>query len=396
MTRKSNPGLLRVAPALLLGTLLAVSLPVASVNDAEQLQRLRDRIQSLQKELNDTRGQRDTVREELQGQERRIGELLRRLRDIDARLAQDGGILEELRRDAATERRQLDAQLHALETQVRAAYTSGRQQQLKLALNQESPAMVSRLMTYYRYLNAARVARVAQLRQTVGRIEALQTAIGAQTQALAAARNQQLKEKSELESAQRRRTELLTTLDNRVRNQSEEIARLKTDEQRLERLLQEIKSYTLPTPPGLPTATRFARAKGQLPLPFAGRVFARYGEHKKLGDLTWRGIFLTGPEGGKIQAVFRGRVAYADWLRGFGLLLILDHGDGYMTLYGHNQTLHRQVGDWVEAGQPIAAAGRTGDAPASGVYFEIRHNGKPYDPLQWCALGRTSGVRTRK
>jgi len=374
-----------------------LSAPLATVaNDAEQLQRLRQRIQSLQNELNDTRGQRDAVRDELQAQDRRIGELLRRLREIDARLAQDGDTLEALRRDAAAERTKLDAQLRALEIQVRAAYASGRQEPLKLVLNQESPAVVSRLMTYYRYLNAARVARVAQLRQTVGRIEELQTAIGAQTRALASARDEQTKEKNALEAAQQRRAELLAHLDRRVRNQSEEIARLKTDEQRLERLLREIKSYALPTPPGLPNATRFAQAKGRLPLPSAGRVLARYGDAKNIGDLTWHGIFLSAPEGSAIQAVFRGRVAYADWLRGFGLLLILDHGDGYMTLYGHNQTLHRQVGDWVEAGQPIAAAGRTGDAPTSGVYFEIRHNGKPNDPLQWCARGSSSGARARK
>lgn len=374
-----------------------LSAPLATVaNDAEQLQRLRQRIQSLQNELNDTRGQRDAVRDELQAQDRRIGELLRRLREIDARLAQDGDTLEALRRDAAAERTKLDAQLRTLEIQVRAAYASGRQEPLKLVLNQESPAVVSRLMTYYRYLNAARVARVAQLRQTVGRIEELQTAIGAQTRALASARDEQTKEKNALEAAQQRRAELLAHLDRRVRNQSEEIARLKTDEQRLERLLREIKSYALPTPPGLPNATRFAQAKGRLPLPSAGRVLARYGDAKNIGDLTWHGIFLSAPEGSAIQAVFRGRVAYADWLRGFGLLLILDHGDGYMTLYGHNQTLHRQVGDWVEAGQPIAAAGRTGDAPASGVYFEIRHNGKPNDPLQWCARGSSSGARARK
>ena len=377
-------------------TLLAFTLPAAGVDDAAQLERLRSRIHSLQKQLNDTRGRRDTVHEELQSEERRIGELLQRLREIDARLAQDEDTLAALRRDAATERRQLDTQLAALESQVRAAYASGRQEPLKLVLNQESPAAVSRLMTYYRYLTAARVARVTQLRQIVGRIEILQAAIGAQTQTLTTARNEQLKQKSELETAQHRRTELLAQLDRRVRNQTEEIARLKTDEQRLERLLNEIKSYALPTPPGLPTATRFAQAKGRLPLPLAGQVIARYGESKQLGDLTWRGIFVGAPEGGQIHAVFRGRVAYADWLRGFGLLLILDHGDGYMTLYGHNQTLHRQVGDWVEAGQPIAAAGRTGDAPASGVYFEIRHNGKPYDPLQWCARGRTNSARTRK
>ena len=137
--------------------------------------------------------------------------------------------------------------------------------------------------------------------------------------------------------------------------------------------------------PAAPGA-RFASLKGRLPLPLAGRVTARFGDDKGIGQLKWRGAFIAAREGQEVRAVHRGRVAYADRLRGFGLLLILEHGDGYMTLYGHNQSLYREVGEWVDAGQVIAAAGNTGDAPQAGVYFEIRHDGEPDDPLRWCVL----------
>jgi septal ring factor EnvC (AmiA/AmiB activator) len=113
-------------------------------------------------------------------------------------------------------------------------------------------------------------------------------------------------------------------------------------------------------------------------------VLARYGTQKNIGNLKWRGLFIAGREGQQVISVFHGRVVYADWLRGFGLLLILEHGDGYMTLYGHNQSLHKAVGDWVKAGEVIASLGNTGDAAQPGLYFEIRHNGEPRDPLIWC------------
>jgi len=362
-------------------------------DEAQQLQRLRERIDTLQRNLNDTRGRRDTVHEELQQHERRIGELMRSLRDVEARLARDTEKHEQLKRDAAGERRRLHAHVRALEAELRAAYFAGRQDYLKLALNQEHPATVARVLTYYRYVSGARTERIADLQRSLTRMDEIETAIGAQTRALAQTRAEQLREKSELDDMRARRALLLAQLDRQVTSQTRDLTKLRADEQRLERLLDEIKNYPSTPLPG--KAERFAAVRGRLPLPVSGQVLARFGQQKYVGDLTWRGIFLSGNEGRNVQAVFRGRVAYADWLRGFGLLLILDHGDGYMTLYGHNQALYRQVGDWVEAGQAIAAVGNTGDAPATGVYFEIRHNGKPYDPLQWCAPVRASGTRRR-
>jgi septal ring factor EnvC (AmiA/AmiB activator) len=293
------------------------------------------------------------------------------------------------------ERRRLREQAAVLETQLRAAYAMGQQPYLKMLLNQEQPAAAARVAAYYRYFNAARLERIEDIRESLARLAGLEEEVRARREELSALRETQAQEKRILEETRAQRSRLLASLNRDIRDRTQEMARLKADEDRLERLLKEIKTYvpeTLQTPvPG--RQERFVTLKGRLPLPFPGRITARYGEPRGLGDLRWRGVFLTGKEGQAIRAVSRGRVAYADWLRGFGLLLILDHGDGYMTLYGHNQTLYPKVGDWVEAGQAIATVGNTGDAPGTGVYFEIRHNGSPHDPLHWCATGRATRAR---
>ena len=145
--------------------------------------------------------------------------------------------------------------------------------------------------------------------------------------------------------------------------------------------------FLIPGSPPFPSLDgRFADYKGKLPLPVKGTISARYGAPRNTGELKWRGIFLSAPEGRNVVSVFRGRVAYADWLRGFGLLMVVEHGDGYMTLYGHNQSLYKEAGDWVEAGQTIASIGNTGGPSETGLYFEIRHDGEPRNPLDWCKI----------
>lgn len=392
--RRSNSALKPIVAGLLLG-ILAIEDGAASDAREAKLERLRAQIQTLQRELNETRGRRDHAREELQAHERQIDSLLRTLRTLDARLAQDNRALEALQGRVARERTRLREETTVLEAQLRAAYAMGQQPYLKMLLNQEQPSAAARVAAYYRYFNAARLERIDEIQGSLLRLAVLEDEVRTRREELAALRATQIGDKRALEETRAKRSELVARLNREVRNRTEEIARLKADETRLERLLREIRTY-LPEPSPPPgQAERFAALKGRLPLPFAGRIAARFGEPRGIGDLRWRGLFLAGQEGQTIHAVSRGRVAYADWLRGFGLLLIIDHGDGYMTLYGHNQTLHPQVGDWVEAGQPIATVGSTGDAPGTGVYFEIRHNGSPHDPLHWCATGRTT-ARARR
>ncbi len=364
-------------------------------DDQEQrLEQLRARIQQLQTNLNELHGRRDAVREELRDLERRIGESLRARRHLDSRLKAYVRQLSHLRAKAQDERRVLERQTGAFERQVRAAHAMGQQEPLKLLLNQEDPTRVARVMTYYRLLHQARAEHVQTIHASLARVQTLETRLQAQTRELENARAERAREHQSFETARARRAELLTSLNLQARNQSEEIGRLRADEKRLERLVGELASLPAmaPAEPG----ARFASLKGRLPLPLAGRITARFGDDKGIGQLKWRGAFIAAREGQEVRAVHRGRVAYADWLRGFGLLLILEHGDGYMTLYGHNQSLYREVGEWVNAGQVIAAAGNTGDVPQAGVYFEIRHNGEPDDPLRWCDVQGRAGGTARK
>jgi murein hydrolase activator len=321
--------------------------------------------------------------------ERRVDTLVRSLRDIDTHIGQYTHSHAELKTRAERERAALRAHTATLGAQVRAQYAMGSQPYIKLLLNQESPAATARVLAYYRYFHKARVKRINHLRAALERLQQLDEQLVRSTRALTQLRESREREHATLEQTRARRTELLASLNRELTDRTQEIDRLKTDEQRLERLVAELKTALAEPTLVLPgPIERFGALKGRLPLPYAGRIQARFGEPKGVGALRWRGLFLSGREGQEIRAVSRGRVAYADWLRGFGLLLILDHGDGYMTLYGHNQALYRRVGDWVEAGQPIATVGNTGDAPGTGLYFEIRHNGIPHDPLQWCAVGQ--------
>ena len=347
-----------------------------------QLQKLRDRIQTLQTSLNDTRGRRDSVREEVRDLERRIGELLRTLRDLDTRIRADDRKLGQLQDRARHDRQDLGRHKVTLERQIRAAYMMGPQEYSKMLLNQKDPASVARVLTYYQYLNRARTERIGTIKSSLTRLSVLEEDIREHSRALTALRQDQRQKKETLQTARTRRSELLVSLNRQVRGQTQEIERLHADEARLGRLLSELNTVLPETP--LPRGARLADMRGRLPLPTRGRIVARYGEQMNIGHLKWRGLFIAGREGQDVISVSRGRVAYADWLRGFGLLLILDHGDGYMTLYGHNQSLLKEVGDWVDAGAVIASLGSTGDAPQPGLYFEIRYRGEPRDPMIWC------------
>lgn len=346
-------------------------------DDAARLEALRGRLQTLERSLDDSRDARDRARLALRDTERRIGATLRDLRELDRSLRKETTKLERLRADAGARRAQLKAQGADLSREARAAYIMGRQDYVKLLLNQEDPARVGRVLVYYRYLTRARAERIAHLRAGLSELDRVETQIAARRRELATLRDAEARHKAALERARAERATAMRRLDQTVASQTAEIERLRRDEQRLARVLGELRRY-LPPPPDLPpgSAARFMEARGRLALPVSARA-------RRPADGRRKGVFLSAPPGREVRAVFRGRVAYADWLPGFGLLLILDHGDGYMSLYGYNQSLYPAVGDWVEAGQTVALSGNSGGAPEPGLYFEIRHHGEPRDPLVW-------------
>jgi septal ring factor EnvC (AmiA/AmiB activator) len=355
MPRRCPPNLCRAFIPLISFALLACLLPLAAGADDRdaELARVRARLQTLQ---------------------------------ADNQLKLDERRLHTLRARAGAQHKQLEAQRDSLGRQVRAQYAAGRQEQVKLLLNQQDPGTVARMLTYYRYVHAARAERIASIQTALAELGQTEARILEQQAQLATLRETQQRGNAELEASRARRAVLLASLDRKVAAQSQEIERLREDEARLTRLLKEITTAyaDIPLPRKLKGA--FGTLRGKLALPAQGRLSARFGDAKPVGNLKWRGLLLTAAEGAPVRAVARGRVAYADWLRGFGLLLILEHGDGYMTLYGHNQSLHKQAGEWAEAGETVARVGNTGDAPQAGLYFEIRHNGEPRDPLLWCRL----------
>jgi septal ring factor EnvC (AmiA/AmiB activator) len=370
------------------GALLAcLLLPAVGADDRDaELARVRARLQTLQAELNVTRTRRDSVREQIDDLERGIAQSLTRLRVTEKQLRLEEQRLRTLRERAGAQRQQLEAQRESLARQVRAQYAAGRQEQIKLLLNQQDPGTAARVLTYYRYVHQARAERIGSIQTALAELAETEAQVRDKQEQLAALRETEQRTTSQLEADRRRRGVLLASLDRKVASQSQELERLREDEARLTRLLKEVASAYAEIPLPRTIKGAFGTLRGKLALPAQGRLSARFGDAKPVGNLKWRGLLLTAAEGAPVRAVARGRVAYADWLRGFGLLLILEHGDGYMTLYGHNQSLHKQAGEWAEAGETIARVGTTGDAPQAGLYFEIRHHGEPRDPLLWCRL----------
>jgi len=376
-------------PALWLAALvLAYSGAVAAAGqNEEQLRALRTRIEALQADLNETRGERDEARAQLRESERRIGSQFKSLRDTEARQRSETKRLTALQQARTRSRAELGTHRQELEQAVRAAYVLGKQDYLKLLLSQDDPARMSRTLTYYRYLTEAHAARIERIETALSRLDVLEQQIADRAQELATLRARQLEQKNALESTRAERRVLLAQLNERVRDRSQEVERLKRDEDRMTRLVRELRTALTRAPAPEPPVGKVSADKGgRWRLPVQGRLIARFGSPKEIGDLRWRGIFLATPEGQQVKAVTRGRVAYADWLRGFGLLVVLDHGSGLMTLYGHNQSLYKGVGDRVEAGEAIAASGNTGGPAQPGLYFEIREHGEPRNPLDWCRL----------
>ena len=265
---------------------------------------------------------------------------------------------------------------------------NGRQEYLKLLLNQQDPAAVSRVMTYYDYFNKARTTRIDKAIQTITKLDQVKVKIENQRLVLNKLKQQQLAEKKQLEESYNERAVVVARLQQELNSKDKQLSQLLEDEQQIQKLLQAIREVMpeLLKVPG--EAQPFAKLRGKLKWPAQGKIQNIFGKKRKASRVSWNGIVIKAPEGRNVHAVARGRVAYADWLRGYGLLLIIDHGDGYMSLYGHNQSLFKETGDWVEAGEEIASVGNSGGQQQSGLYFEIRHNGKPTNPGKWCRKQR--------
>ena len=361
-----------------------------AAGERARLDALRARIQDLRAQIQARSGEKTELSLQLQTSEQQIGHLARGLRILEGRLRRQHERLDELQAERADQVSALATQRAVLARQVRAAYAMGRQERLKLLLNQQDPATISRVMVYYDYLTRARALKISQIRDQLQRLTATEREIGAEERKLARLRDEQAGKLMALRDSQAQRREVVAKLTEELNDQGRQLDRLQSDERELKALISGLEQALADIPVEHPQQVRFSGLRGRLPWPASGRIVRRFGT-PKLGSMVWDGVMISAPEGREVRAVHHGRVAFADWLRGFGLLLIVDHGDGYMTLYGHNQSLFKEAGDWVDVNEPVALVGSSGGRERAGVYFGIRYQGRPVDPAKWCR--RVTGSR---
>jgi septal ring factor EnvC (AmiA/AmiB activator) len=378
-----------LAPAvlLLIGLLQAATVPAQTTPDDQELRRLQQAIERIKRELGTASKQRDSVADQIQALETSISQVQTSLRTLDLRIEesqQQLGILQDQAGSLDSQRR---AQLVHIERYLQSAHRAGKASTLKLLLSQNDPALGGRMLRYYQYLGQARLAQLEDFRQTLSSMTEVSTDISATTQELRAQQEKLLAEQASLTQRQRDRQNLLDELDLGLQANNRELASLEQQRAQIETLLEELRNTIAELDAG-GADTPFAQRRGQLPWPVDGSVLHGYGSKHELGDLTREGITLSAAPGTRVQAVHHGRVVFADWLGNSGQLLIIDHGDGFMTLYAHNQELLKTEGDWVAAGTTIATVGNTGGQRESALYFEIRRNGKAENPVNWCVARR--------
>lgn len=378
--RRLNRGAGFVLPVILLLPGLTAT---ASTEDKQlQLEALQRRIGTLQETRAQTHGRKESVLGDLEGMERRAGTLSRVLRGIEADLEERSEALEQLQRARELKERGLRRQRDDLHRKLRGAFILGRQKRLKLLLNQERPDRVSRISAYYEYLSRSRARRIREIEAWIEELQAVEAAVAEERAQLERLRVERERQRQRLQQIRDRRRALLASLDRTLQEQETVLRELKRDATALRQVLERLKraAEQAEKQPGESLRAR----KGRLPWPAAGRLSAGFGTPRAAGGLVWDGVVISAPEGSEVKAVHHGRVAFSDWLRGFGLIVILDHGDGYMTLYGFSQTLLKETGEWVSEGDAIALVGDSGGRKTPGVYFGIRHQGRPRNPLQWC------------
>lgn len=376
-------GLLLVVSCLYPGTLTAAE-PDKVQQKARELEQVKSHIEDLRKQLSSVESMRQEHDSVLGQTEKQIGLITRRMRVIGQSLKRQQRRLTTLEQERADARLQLDKHRQVMEGQLRAAYVMGRQEKVKILLNQQDPAVVSRMMVYYDYLNAARLEQMELISRNLNKLTRIEREISEEERRLQQLHAKVEQEKAQLEQAQVERQRIIAGLSRELQGKEQELKGLKDDEKQLQSLLVKLQEALADIPLDSTTDNPFKTRKGKLPWPSKGRVAASFGSARVVGKLRWDGVLIAAPEGREVRAIHHGRVAFADWLRGFGLLLIIDHGEGYMSLYGHNQSLFKETGEWVEPGEVVAQVGNSGGRSEPGVYFGIRHNGEAEDPKRWC------------
>jgi len=361
---------------------------LAQVKERE-LESVREQISDLKKSMDRRASDRDRISVELQAAEVSISEKRINLKDIERQRQFSERKKVEIDARLAKQEEALALESKMLASQVRAAYTSGRQERIRLLLNQNDPERLGRLMAYYRYFHEFRGRNIAAISEIIADLADLQQQAAAEQSRIAGLLRARYAELTELNSAQEDRQRLLVVLKSKITEEGSEVKRLAAQEQDLSRLITELNRILSDYP--ISSEEPFSRLKGRLTWPVAGRLSHDFGQPRAGGDMKWNGVVISAPRGREVRAVYHGRVVFADWLAGMGLLVIVDHGEGFMTLYGYNETTLKIAGDWVAPGDVIATVGESGGQPQPALYFELRQGAKPINPGRWFSRRPNAG-----
>ena len=344
------------------------------------LRKVQSDITELQQAIRAETTRRDSLAARLRDAELTVTGARHRLDQLRRQRLESTRRRAELQEQRADAEKALTMERTALAGQLRAAYTIGRDEQLKLLLNQQDPAQLGRMYAYYGYFGRARAARITSIRTQLEKIIELDQALAAEEARLARLEEDARGQLDTMQRGRQDRASVVKELDQQLKNRKVTLARLKRDESTLEGLLADLRRVLKEFP--VNSEEPFEKLKGRLAWPVLGRLAADFGQRRSAG-LKWNGVLLATERGSQVRALYFGRVIYADWLPGMGLLTILEHSGGYLSLYGHNQQLYKAVGDWVSPGDVIATAGDSGGRSQTELYFEIRKGTTPLNPHQW-------------
>lgn len=360
----------------------------------DELDNLRKRITSLQQELDKTSESKSEAADSLRKSERAISNSNRKLAELAQQQIEAENTLGQLQLQGNLLEKAMQGQQTLLGKLLYQQYLGGRQEYLKMLLNNRDPNQMARDIVYYEYIARSRAVWLHTLRDNLDQLHEVTTQTKQKSDEIASLQAEQSSQRLTLEKDKITHQQVLQKIALQLKQQRNEIGRLQRDENslaqlvaKLSRILAQPKSKNLFSNNNLPDnrfdGSPFERLKGKLALPVKGTVSNKFGATRPDSTVQWKGLFVKAPANQPVKAVAAGRVVFADWLRGFGNLLILDHGKGYMSLYGNNETLYKQVGDVLRGGDTIAAVGNSGGNDESGLYFELRHEGQPMDPMKW-------------
>ncbi len=350
----------------------------------KQLKTLLRKIDKLKQVIDVKEDNKSSYTKQLKSVERKIGKVNQQIRATDKKITAKKSELKALRATRLKHQRQLSKENDYLAEQVYAAFTLGRQERAKLLFSQQNPQALQRNLVYYQYFSNARVALINDVQRNIDKIIATEELIRQAQLDLEQNQKSLGAQIKELKADLGKRKTIISSLDKELKQQGGSLSRLQDEATQLQNLIKSIEEIFVDAPESEISQKAFAELKGKLAWPVKGKVKKLFGRNKPQSELRWQGIVIEAPNGRQVKAVSHGRIAFSDWLRGLGNLVIIDHGNSYLSLYGHNESLYKSAGEWVEAGDVIGTIGNSGGQNKSGLYFEIRKKGRPQNPTGWC------------